>query len=236
MSEQATKTKEATPSKKVQEPHILAAVDDGYAQMKIAFGDPESDVPPTLDSVRSSASYGSLGSLSGGAVGAYETDGGKVTMTVSDEIRGEATNFDGFHTSPLNRILMAHTLISVGLGGKKVDLWAALPVKDFFLSQSALNKELIDKKKENLREPVISLVHGVECAEYGSINRCPTVWLRLQDGLAPRRLLVRLLMSFLLVTGARKSAPREPEKGFLRVKQRAHHDRTSAPPCFVFGS
>lgn len=170
MSEQATKTKEATPSKKVQEPHILAAVDDGYAQMKIAFGDPESDVPPTLDSVRSSASYGSLGSLSGGAVGAYETDGGKVTMTVSDEIRGEATNFDGFHTSPLNRILMAHTLISVGLGGKKVDLWAALPVKDFFLSQSALNKELIDKKKENLREPVISLVHGVECAEYGSIN------------------------------------------------------------------
>lgn len=169
-SVKATETASPKKSAQAHEPRTLVAVDDGYAQMKIAFGDPDKDEPPKLSSVRSSASYGSLGSLSGGAVGAYETDGGKTTMTVSDEIRGEATNFDGFHTSSLNRILMAHSLITVGLGGKKVDLWAALPVKDFFLSQSELNKELIDKKKSNLLEPVIPLVHGVQCAEYGTVN------------------------------------------------------------------
>lgn len=160
----------ATPARQDAAHRPLVAVDDGFAQMKIAYGDPSLTTPPTLDHLRSSACFGAISDLSGGAVSAYETDNGRTVMTVSDQVVGETTEFDGFHTSSLNRILMAHSLVHAGLGGQDVDLWAALPVTDFYTARSELNRELIDQKIGNLKIPVLPRNPDEHCARYHSIN------------------------------------------------------------------
>lgn len=149
----------------------LVAVDDGYAQIKVAGDSLDSRPSPVLSSFRSSAKHGSIGSLSGdGAIGYYETDDGRTKMTVSDLVPGEATQFDGFHTSSMDRILVNHALISAGYGGKPVNLWVGLPVSDFFIGVNK-NLELIERKKKNLMETVKNIVpEGDPVAELISIN------------------------------------------------------------------
>lgn len=149
----------------------LVAVDDGYAQMKVVGDDPRGGKKPVMLSIRSSIRHGSIGSVSGdGAVATYETDGGATRMTVSDEVAGQSTQFDGFHTSPMDRILIAHALSAAGYDNKSIDLWTGLPLSDFFM-QDSKNEALIEKKKANLRIPVTSIVPGASpCPKYNSIS------------------------------------------------------------------
>lgn len=150
----------------------LVAVDDGYAQIKVAGDSLDKKVPsPILSSFRSSVKHGSIGSLNGnGAIGFYETDDGRTQMTVSDLVPGEATQFDGFHVSAMDRILVNHALISTGYSGKKVDLWVGLPVSDFFKGVEK-NVDLIERKKKNLEEKVRNAVpDGEAVADLVSIN------------------------------------------------------------------
>jgi plasmid segregation protein ParM len=135
---------------------ILVGIDDGYAQTKL-FGDNPKGGEPIKMMVRSSVRSGrfSLSSLSGeGNIGSYKVAEGE-EFTVSDIIEGESTQFDGFHTSTMNRVLVHHALVNAGYGGQKIKLIAGLPLADFF-SNGKKNERKIALKKENLLKGVVS--------------------------------------------------------------------------------
>jgi len=128
---------------------LLVCVDDGYAQTKL-YGDGP-DGKPVKFIMRSSVRPGryGLGTLSGaGGIGSYETEEGD-QFTVSEDIEAENTQFDGFHTSTMNRVLVTHALMSAGYGGQPVALWTGLPVADYFFDDEK-DLEKIGAKRANL--------------------------------------------------------------------------------------
>lgn len=132
---------------------LKVAIDDGYAQTKLYGVDENGNVVKHV--MRSSVRPGryGLGAISGtGNVGLYETDDDG-PFTVSDEIESENTQFDGFHLSAMNRVLVNHALVSGGFGGKNVDIMTGLPVADFFI-RGLKDEDKIAAKKENLKKPI----------------------------------------------------------------------------------
>lgn len=141
-------------SKTNKEPFIVA-VDDGYAQTKLVGQNPEGEgiIKNIMRSTVRPGKYG-LGSFGGGGISSYETEEGE-HFTVSNEIESESTQFDGFHTSTLNRVLVHHSLVASGYGGKQVKLVTGLPVADYFLDDEK-DEEHIAAKSNNLNKTVSS--------------------------------------------------------------------------------
>lgn len=141
---------------------LIVAVDDGYAQIKL-YGQAQ-DGTVIRDVNRSSVRSGrnGIGSVSGeGYVGLYETEVG--AFTVSEDIEAENTQFDGYHTSPMNRALVTHGLVTAGEGvfqGQTIKLVTGLPVSDFFRN-GFKDDEKIALKTQNLMKPVTLLSGGV---------------------------------------------------------------------------
>lgn len=129
---------------------LNVAVDDGYAQTKLVGEDPETG-KMVKQIIRSSVRQGrsGLSSFNGGGIDQYETEEGDV-FTVSNEIESENTQFDGFHTSQLNRVLVHHALRKSGYAGRKVNLVTGLPVADYFLDDER-DIEHIEAKTSNLK-------------------------------------------------------------------------------------
>ncbi len=141
----------------------LVAVDDGYAQMKLYGRAPDGSIIKAR--IRSSVRAGrsGIGSVSGeGMLGLYDTEVGP--FTVSEDIESENTQFDGFHTSAMNRALVNHAIRTAGDGvfaGQDVRLTTGLPVSDFFTSSGFKNDEKITQKTENLMKPIQMISSGV---------------------------------------------------------------------------
>ena len=133
--------------------NLFVAVDDGYAQTKLIGDNPEGGmlIKTIMRSTVRPGRYG-LGGFGGGGVSSYETEEGEF-FTVSDEIESENTQFDGFHTSTLNRVLVNHALISSGYGGRNVSLITGLPVADYFLDDEK-DEEHIAAKSQNLTKGI----------------------------------------------------------------------------------
>ena len=130
---------------------LLVAVDDGYAQTKL-WGE-GLDGKPVRYMVRSAVRTGryALMSLDGKpGIGGYLTEEGE-SFTVSESVEGENTQFDSFHTSTMNRVLVHHALLSAGYGGKDVSLIAGLPVADFFRDGEKDTKRIADKRANLLK-------------------------------------------------------------------------------------
>jgi len=139
-------------TKKTPALDLLAAVDDGYAQTKLYGVDENGQIVKFR--MRSSVRPGryGLGAISGtGSVGLYDTEVGP--FTVSEDVEAENTQFDGFHLSPMNRVLVHHALIGAGYGGKEVSIIAGLPVADFFI-RGFKDEEKVAAKKANLMKSV----------------------------------------------------------------------------------
>lgn len=137
---------------------LLVAIDDGYAQTKVYGEKPDGTIGKyhMRSSVRPGR-YG-VGSISGdGFMGLYETEEGP--FTASEDVEAESTQFDNFHTSTMNRVLVNHGLVGAGYGGLSVDIITGLPVADFFGADGAKDEEKIALKKANLQKPV-QLVSG----------------------------------------------------------------------------
>ncbi|MCV9964381.1 ParM/StbA family protein [Pararhizobium sp. BT-229] len=133
---------------------LLVAVDDGYAQTKLYTVLPDGTEVKQVR--RSSIRTGKegIGSINGdGFVGLYEVDG--VGFTVSELIESENTQFDGFHTSVLDRVLVNHALVEANLGDAQVSLWTGLPVSDYFRAGKK-DDDKIAAKRANLLKPVKS--------------------------------------------------------------------------------
>jgi plasmid segregation protein ParM len=148
-----TKTRETqVAAAQAPDAPLLVAVDDGYAQTKL-FGDGPGGGAPTRFMARSSARPGryALMSISGEGDGrSYRTEEGE-EFTVSEEIEGENTQFDGFHVSTMNRVLVNHVLAAGGYGGRKVRLVTGLPVNDFFLQGRKDDQKIADKRANLLK-------------------------------------------------------------------------------------
>jgi plasmid segregation protein ParM len=137
----------------------LVAVDDGYARTKLYTVD--ADGKAVKHALRSSVRTGryGVGSITGdGFIGLYDTEDGP--FTVSEKIEGENTQFDGFHVSTVNRVLVNHTIIDAGFGGRDVDLITGLPVADYFVN-GARDVRKIEMKRDNLLKPVTAGTDGV---------------------------------------------------------------------------
>lgn len=150
-------------------PSLKVAIDDGYAQTKLYGTDENGNVVKHV--MRSSVRAGryGLGAISGtGNVGLYETDDNG-PFTVSDEIESENTQFDGFHLSAMNRVLVNHALVAGGFGGKDVDIMTGLPVEDFFI-RGLKDEEKIAAKKENLKKTVRLDSGSGAVANIGSVD------------------------------------------------------------------
>lgn len=139
---------------------LLVAIDDGYAQTKVYGERPDGTVGKyhMRSSVRPGR-YG-VGSISGdGFMGLYDTEEGP--FTASEDVEAESTQFDNFHTSTMNRVLVNHGLVGAGYGGIEVDIITGLPVADFFGPDGAKDESKISLKKANLQKPV-QLVSGTD--------------------------------------------------------------------------
>ena len=137
---------------------LLVAIDDGYAQTKVYGERPDGTIGKyhMRSSVRPGR-YG-VGSISGdGFMGLYDTEEGP--FTASEDVEAESTQFDNFHTSTMNRVLVNHGLVGAGYGGLEVDIITGLPVADFFGSDGLKDEAKIALKKANLQKPV-QLVSG----------------------------------------------------------------------------
>lgn len=132
---------------------INVAVDDGYAQTKLVGECPKTG-EMQKHTLRSSIRTGrsSLGGFGGGGIGLYSTEEGEY-FTVSEEIESENTQFDGFHVSAMNRVLVNHSLINAGYGGCNIRLVTGLPVADYYMDDER-DGEHIEAKKENLKKAV----------------------------------------------------------------------------------
>ena len=134
---------------------LIVAVDDGYAQTKL-WGENLDKSGITSFIMRSSARPGRYGlmSLAGeGISGSYRTEEDQ-EFTVSEEIEGEDTQFDAFHVSPMNRVLVNHALSRAGYANRPVHLISALPVGNFFSDGSKRNESAIEAKKANLMKKI----------------------------------------------------------------------------------
>lgn len=134
----------------------LVAIDDGYAQIKI-FGDNPDGGEMIKSTFRTSVRPGRYGlnSLNGEASDAYRADEGE-EFTISDLVGGENTQFDSFHVSPMNRVLVHHGLAIAGYAGTSVDLITGLPVADYF-NRDERNDRQIEAKRTNLLKGVTRL-------------------------------------------------------------------------------
>lgn len=149
---------------------LLVAIDDGYAQTKVYGMDPSGNgiVRNVFRTSVRSGRYG-LRSIGGeGAIDSYKTEEGD-EFTVSDKIEAENTQFDGFHTSTMNRTLVHHGLAAAGYAGKSIDLITGLPVRDYFGSDG-INQEHIDAKRRNLLKGVSRVSSDEPLAVISSID------------------------------------------------------------------
>lgn len=127
-------------------------VDDGYAYTKVAL---YTSNGIQLVKIPSRLRVGINGpvKLSGGyADGTYKADGRVYTVRQYGE--SENTRFDGYHSSPMNRVLVHHALIIAGLNDRQLDVASGLPLSDYFKSGANINDDAIKQKQDNLKKPV----------------------------------------------------------------------------------
>ncbi len=150
-------------------PRLVVGIDDGYAQTKLWGASPDGDDPVRFI-MRSSVRPGRYGlvSLTGkGGIGAYSTEG--EDFTVSEEVEAESTQFDGFHVSSMNRVLVNHALAAANYGGREVDLITGLPLGDYFFD-GARDDEKISAKRANLLKPVANAAGNSPLAAISSVR------------------------------------------------------------------
>lgn len=140
----------------------IVAVDDGFARTKVCtlrngYDMLRGTAVPRVREFGTVIASGSTGlvNFSGGVSNAWEADG--QTFSVSDRIAGDSTTFEGFHWSPMNRVLINHYLAVCGYSDKDVEvLQVGLPINLFYDNDGSLSRN-IEKKINNLRQPVTPL-------------------------------------------------------------------------------
>ena len=133
---------------------IDVAVDNGYADQKVAFWatkDGKRFIAEVL--LPSRAQMGAINvAIDGKSAGVYDIDGEPWTVgrdvTEPESIRGERYSY-----SEMNAVLVNHSLIAAGFAGRNVRISTGLPFEHFFKNGQP-NKDLIEKVKTSLKTKV----------------------------------------------------------------------------------
>ena len=128
---------------------ISIGLDDGYAFTKVALSDGRLIAIPSLARIgRANVTW-----LNGSEqrVFEYETDD---TVFSVGELDGEPTHFDGYPFSGLNRAIVQHALHKAGLAGRSIHAVSGLPVSSFYLKDGSQRLEVVERKRESLKQGV----------------------------------------------------------------------------------
>ena len=128
---------------------IPVGLDDGYAFTKIALPDGRLLAIPSRGRIgQSGVTWVHQGQQ---RIFEYETEGAVYSVGAVD---GEATRFEGYPASGLNRTIVQHVLQDAGLAGCTVHAVSGLPVSTFYRNNGQLRKETINKKRDSLKQAV----------------------------------------------------------------------------------
>jgi len=124
---------------------VPVGLDDGYAYTKVALPGGR------LVAVPSRARIGRAGvtELSGAERRIFEYETARTCYAVGD-VDGEPTYFDGYPSSGLNRVIVAHALIDAGLAGQTVQVVSGLPVASFYFADGGRRTSAIEAKRASL--------------------------------------------------------------------------------------
>lgn len=152
---------------------MIVAVDDGYAEVKVAA---EVDGKLRSGSVPSRAARGAVvTSASGAQVATYRSEG--EVYCAWPAAQTEPTRIEEYPTSTLNRVLVQHALCDwQTLRGLSVSVATGLPVGAFYRG-GVVNRELVARKRESLMKPVEVLGgQGVQVAEVFVYPQALSAW------------------------------------------------------------
>lgn len=143
------------PNRRIAPFARVVGVDDGYSDIKICGGGLGKQTIDKME-VPGLAAFGSIiergsttGNIDGGIRNRWDVNG--ETFTVSPFSAGERIEFDDFHWSPENKVLIHHYLAEAGYSDADVDLLVVgLPMSSFFDLQSGGKSVNIDRKVANL--------------------------------------------------------------------------------------
>lgn len=138
---------EQSKSKGVVSDSVPIGCDDGHFGIKLCTDDWRQIYVPSR--VAQGAQFISMDDSD---VNCYEAAG--QTYTVSNSVPGIDTRFPDYPLSDVNRVLVHHSLITAGYGGKNVKLVTGLPLQDYYIG-SARNTAFIGRKMANLLEGVV---------------------------------------------------------------------------------
>jgi len=125
---------------------IQVGLDDGYAYTKIALPDGRLTAIPSRARIGKSC----VTAIENGKQGVfeYETD---ATIYSVGAVDGAPTQFEGYVSSGLNRVIVQHALQQAGLGGRCVHAVSGLPVSAFYRHTGEQRREEIAQKQNNLQ-------------------------------------------------------------------------------------
>jgi plasmid segregation protein ParM len=132
------------------------AVDNGYADQKVAYWALDKNGNRVIAEllIPSRAQMGAINiSIDGKSSGVYEIDGDPWTVG-KDVSEPESSRGEKYAHSDLNTVLVNHSLIAAGFGGKEVRIYTGLPF-DHFYSDNEVNVELINRVKTSLKKELI---------------------------------------------------------------------------------
>jgi len=137
--------------------------DDGHDSIKMCMGYDKETNQYDCVKISSKATLGlhQVVSLPGGDTpAAYSTGDATYTVTGNQALsKAMDTRSMDYPVSDLNRVLVAHGLVTAGFSGQDVSIVTGLPVDQYY-KDGAMNEELIQAKTESLLKPVVTVGKG----------------------------------------------------------------------------
>ena len=131
-------------------PKLRVGIDDGYACTKLAL--PDGRLLAVPSSARVGRSKVTWMPRAEQMIFEYETE--KTIYSVGD-VDAEATQFDGYAVSGLNRAIVQHALQCADLEGVDISAVSGLPVSAFYRNTGSRRQGAIDAKRESLLMQVV---------------------------------------------------------------------------------
>ncbi len=135
----------------------VVGVDDGYSDIKICGSEISCQLVNGSTAIPGMKTFGSVierggstGNIDGRIRNRWQVGG--ETFTVAPFAAGERLEFDHYHWSPENQVLIYHYLASAGWSGKDIDLLVVgLPMSSFFELETGGLSANVERKIANLR-------------------------------------------------------------------------------------
>ncbi|WP_019025478.1 MULTISPECIES: ParM/StbA family protein [unclassified Thioalkalivibrio] len=142
---------------------VILGVDDGFFNTKIV----QVGKSPRIVQSRARVGRSEQLALNGRVTDISEIEVDGVHYSAG-AVNGDNIAFDGYPTSPLNRVIVHHALMSAGYGGHDVEIATGLPIRLYYRPGAVTekNESLIDKKTQNIMAPA-SLVKAPNKADRG---------------------------------------------------------------------